>query len=119
MGCGSNRHLLNHARDASYKNSVGFHEKISTNTSILLRECSKAQTTDLELGSVSEIEIDTVFSALCLKWKKNAILSQLKLENYKNERDDQGAWFWKGKLILEYMWIYFFGILTYMDMTLI
>ena len=35
-----------------------------------------------------EIEIDTVFSVLFLKWKnKNAILSQLKLESYNEMKE--------------------------------
>ena len=95
MGCRSNQYLLNYANDVLYKKSISFHEKININTFILLTECSKAQMTDLRSWNESEIEIkkkeieiDTVFSVLFLKWKnKNAILSQLKLESYNEMKE--------------------------------
>lgn len=78
--CGLWEHLLNHANDASYKNSVGFHEKININTSILLTECSKAQMTDLRSWNEPEIktEMHTVFSALFLMWKNKRHLELIK-----------------------------------------
>ena len=120
MDCRSNQYLFNHANDVLYNNSISFHEKINTNTFILLTECSKAQMTDVKSWNESEIETDTVFSVLFLKWKnKNAILSQLKLESYKNEGNDQGTWFQKEKKIHFIAYIDLFsGILTYRDMAL-